>query len=79
MLDDGVLHFKDKEGTETISLKNDYLVYKTGTIRATLNQKTLTIDVIDYFSNQAKSIDLMHGVQMGVMLSALRSCAALGV
>ncbi len=79
MLDDGVLHFKDKEGTETISLKNDYLVYKTGTIRATLNQKTLTIDEIEFFSNQAQPTDLMHGVQMGVMLMALRRYAPLGV
>ena len=72
MLADGALNFKNKEGNETISLQNDYLVYETGTIRAKLNQKTLTIDEIDYFSNQAKSIDLMHGVQMGVMLKALR-------
>jgi hypothetical protein len=74
-----VLHFKDKEATETIALQNDHLVYETGNIRVKLNQKTLTIDEIDYFSNQAKSIDLMHGVQMGVMLTTLRGCAVLGV
>jgi len=78
MLDDGVLHFKDKEDTETISLQNDYLVYKTGTIRATLNQKTLTIDEIEFFSNEATSINMKHAVQMAVMLMALKRFPFLG-
>ncbi len=79
MLGDGVLHFKSPQGSETISLQNDHLVYETASIRVKLNRKTLTLDEIDSFSNQAKSVDLKHGVHMGVLLSALRSCAPLGV
>jgi hypothetical protein len=79
MLVDGVLHFKDEEGTESISLKNDHLIYETGTIHVKLNQKTFMIDEIDSYSNLTKSIDLMHGVQMGVMLTALRHYAPLGI
>ncbi len=79
MLADGVLNFKNKEGTESISLKNDHLVYETPTIRVKLNQKTFLIEEVEYISNQAKSIELMHGVQMGVMLTALRSCAPLAI
>jgi putative selenate reductase len=79
ILADGVLNFKNKEGNETISLKNGHLTYETPLIRVKLSQKTFLIEEVEYISNQAKSIDLMHGVQMGVMLMALRRCAPLAI
>jgi putative selenate reductase len=77
-LHDGELHFKSQEGTETIFLQNDRLVYDANSIRVKLDMKTLTIDEIDSFSDQANPVDLKHGVTMGVMFLALRSCAPLG-
>jgi len=79
MLADGALNFKNKDGNETISLKNGHLTYETPLIRVKLSQKTFLIEDVEYISNQAKSIDLMHGVQMGVMLTALRRCAPLAI
>jgi putative selenate reductase len=79
MLDEGVLHFKNKEGNETISLQDDYLVYETGTIRVKLNRKTFLVQEVEYISNEVASVELKHAVQMAVMLMALRRCAPLGV
>jgi putative selenate reductase len=79
MLDGGVLHFKNKEGNESISLKNNCMIYETPATRVKLNRKTFTIEEVEYISNDVESIELKHAVQMGVMLINLRSYAPLGV
>lgn len=72
MLEHGVLHFKNSQVSETVFMENNRFIYETPYIRVQLNQTTFKVEEIDSYSRDGKPVDLVHGAQMGVMLSALK-------